>query len=294
MNEETGVHYLTPWNVDETIEGLGGAGEVIEVHGTQEFKEGDIVMSKTLKWLWQSHVVFDPNDLDKVPLDLTNNLPVLFSSLGLIGLTVLLGIQKKGGLKEIESLDGKPLTMVVSGAAGACGLLAGQIAKLEGAQKVIGICGSDEKCKIIKEFGYDESINYKTQNIGDFLPKNEIHCYFDNVGGDISETVIENMAQNGHVILCGQISQYNKNVPYPPPISARMQKNLTEKCITRDRFLVLSYENEFKSGLATLTKWITEGKLKTKETILNGIENTGKAFVDMMNGGNIGKQLVQL
>ena len=164
MNEETGVHYLTPWNIGETIEGLGGAGEVIEVHQTQDFKVGDIVINRSLKWLWQSHVVVDPNDLDKVPKHLCNNIPTIFSCLGLIGLTVLLGIQKKGGLKKIETKEGKPLTMVVSGAAGACGLLAGQIAKLEGAQKVIGICGSDEKCQVIKQFGYDEVINYKTHH----------------------------------------------------------------------------------------------------------------------------------
>ena len=81
----------------------------------------------------------------------------------------------------------------------------------EGAERIIGICGSDEKCDVItKEFGYDLAINYKTQNVSELLPKNEIHVYFDNVGGDISDAVVENMAKNGNIILCGQISQYNK------------------------------------------------------------------------------------
>ena len=295
MNEDTGVHYLTPWPINETIEGLGGIGQVIAAPATSDYQVGDIVVSKNLKWLWQSHFLINPVELDKVPDDLCQNLPVIFSCLGLIGLTVLLGIQKKGGLKEYQVQDDKPLTMVISGAAGACGLLAGQIGKLEGAQKVIGICGSDEKCKIIvDEFGYDEAINYKTQNVAEALPKNGVHCYFDNVGGDISEAVIENMAAKGNVILCGQISQYNKDVPYPPPICETMQKNLTEKSITRDRFLVLAYENEFKMGLVTLSQWLLEGKLKTRECIIEGIEHTGKAFVDMMKGGNIGKQIVKV
>ena len=82
---------------------------------------------------------------------------------------------------------------------------------LEGAERIIGICGSDEKCNVItKEFGYDQAINYKTQNVSELLPKNEIHVYFDNVGGEISDAVVENMAKNGNIILCGQISQYNK------------------------------------------------------------------------------------
>ena len=145
-----------------------------------------------------------------------------------------------------------------------------------------------------KSYGFDEAINYKKQNVSELLPKNEIHAYFDNVGGEVSESVVENMAENGHVILCGQISQYNKDVPYPPPISDKMAETLAEKCIQRDRFLVLNYAKEFPSCLTELGQWIQEGKLKTRETITQGIENTGKAFIGMMNGANIGKQIVQI
>ena len=126
------------------------------------------------------------------------------------------------------------------------------------------------------------------------LPQNEVHCYFDNVGGDISDAVVENMAAEGHIVLCGQISQYNKDVPYPPPLSATMSKHLSQKSIQRQRFLVLNHAEEFDSSLAQLAQWLETGKLKTRENIINGIENAGKAFVDMMNGANIGKQLVQV
>ena len=85
-----------------------------------------------------------------------------------------------------------------------------------------------------------------------------------------------------------------KDVPYPPPLSSTIKKNLEEKSIQRDRFLVLNYSDKFSSSLEQLAQWVQEGKLKTRETIVSGIENTGKAFVDMMNGGNIGKQLVQV
>ena len=145
-----------------------------------------------------------------------------------------------------------------------------------------------------KEFGYDVAINYKTQDVKDQLAKEDIHAYFDNVGGKISDDVSEFMVENSNIILCGQISQYNKNVPYPPPISDTLAKNLKAKSITRDRFLVLNYMDDFDDSLQELIKWMKTGKLKTKETIIEGIEHTGKAFVDMMNGSNIGKQLVKI
>jgi prostaglandin reductase 2 len=149
------------------------------------------------------------------------------------------------------------------------------------------------------EFGYDEAINYKTQNVESALKllisnDSGIHCYFDNVGGQISEIVVSKMVQNGQIILCGQISQYNKNVPYPPPLSDKMTSDLATKRIKRDRFTVINYENEFEESLQQIGKWMKEGKLKTRENIVDGIENTGKAFVDMMNGKNIGKQIVKV
>lgn len=121
-----------------------------------------------------------------------------------------------------------------------------------------------------------------------------MHCYFDNVGGDVSEAVVAKMAKNGHVILCGQISQYNKNVPYPPPISSEMEGHLSEKSITRERFTVINYTEDFQPSLTILKDWLSQGKLQTRENIVVGLENAGKAFVDMMNGCNIGKQIVKL
>ena len=103
------------------------------------------------------------------------------------------------------------------------------------------------------------AINYKTQTVSQCLANESIYCYFDNVGGDISDQVVENMSSNGHIILCGQISQYNKNVPYPPPLSKIMEKNLKDKKITRDRFLVLNYASEFEESLKQVNNGYLQG-----------------------------------
>ncbi|XP_058595625.1 prostaglandin reductase 2 isoform X4 [Neofelis nebulosa] len=103
---------------------------------------------------------------------------------------------------------------------------------------------------------------------------------------------LEKMNQNSHIILCGQISQYNKDVPYPPPLPPAVEAIQKERNITRERFLVLNYKDKFESGILRLSQWFKEGKLKIKETVVNGLENMGVAFQSMMTGGNIGKQIV--
>jgi prostaglandin reductase 2 len=219
---------------------------------------------------------------------------IVLSCLGLIGLTVLLGIQEKAHIQP-----GKGQTFVVSGAAGACGTLAGQIARIMGCTNVVGICGTDDKCSVLKgELGFNGAINYKTDNIdekiAELCPKG-VDVYFDNVGGPVSDSVLKQMNKDSHVVLCGQISQYNKkDVPYPPPIPDSIQKHIKDMNITRERFLVLNYREKFGAAQNLLTKWLMEGKLKVKENTIEGLENTGKAFVEMMSGKNIGKQIVHV
>ena len=102
------------------------------------------------------------------------------------------------------------------------------------------------------------------------------------------------MNQNSHIVLCGQISVYNKDVPYPPPVPEDVQNILRDRNITRDRFLVLNYMEKFPDGKKQLEAWVREGKLKHRETVASGLETTGRAFVAMMRGGNIGKQVVKV
>ncbi|XP_072120237.1 prostaglandin reductase 2 isoform X4 [Mobula birostris] len=231
----------------------------------------------------------DPYMLDPQLVD--GHLSYFLGVAGLPGLTALLGVREKGHVKP-----GANQTMVVSGAAGACGMLAGQIARLEGCSRVVGICGTDEKVQVlIRRMGFDAAINYKnddiTEKLSEYCPSG-VDVYFDNVGGHISDVVISQMNKDSHVILCGQISQYNKAVPYPPPLPSHTEAILKERNITRERFLVTNYSDNFATSLVQLTRWLKEGKLKVCETVVKGLENIGAAFESMMKGGNIGKQLV--
>ncbi|XP_039324934.1 prostaglandin reductase 2 isoform X2 [Saimiri boliviensis] len=171
-----------------------------------------------------------------------------------------------------------------------------KIGRLLGCSRVVGICGTREKCILLtSELGFDAAINYKKENVAEQLREScpaGVDVYFDNVGGDISDTVISQMNENSHIILCGQISQYNKDVPYPPPLSTAIEAIQKERNITRERFLLLNYKDKFEPGILQLSQWFKEGKLKIKETVINGLENMGAAFQSMMTGGNIGKQIV--
>ncbi|XP_020841982.1 prostaglandin reductase 2-like isoform X2 [Phascolarctos cinereus] len=233
----------------------------------------------------------DPYMVDPQLAD--GHLSYFLGAIGIMGLTSLLGIKEKGHISV-----GSNQTMVVSGAAGACGSLAGQIGRLEGCSRVVGICGTDEKCSIlVSELGFDAAINYKKGNVAEELRKvcpSGVDVYFDNVGGDISDTVIRQMNQNSHIILCGQISQYNNNMPHLPPLLPEIESILKTKNITREPFGVLEHKDKFESGILQLSQWFKEGKLKVRETVINGLENMGVAFQSVMTGGNIGKQIVRI
>ncbi|XP_063649773.1 prostaglandin reductase 2 isoform X3 [Pan troglodytes] len=160
-----------------------------------------------------------------------------------------------------------------------------------GCSRVVGICGTHEKCILLtSELGFDAAINYKKDNVAEQLREScpaGVDVYFDNVGGNISDTVISQMNENSHIILCGQISQYNKDVPYPPPLSPAIEAIQKERNITRERFLVLNYKDKFEPGILQLSQWFKEGKLKIKETVINGLENMGAAFQSMMTGDGV-------
>ncbi|XP_058017958.1 prostaglandin reductase 2 [Ahaetulla prasina] len=288
MNEDAGSDYLQAWKLSEVTDG-GGIGCVEESKDVR-FAPGDFVTSFT--WPWQTKAILDGKQLNKIDPQLVDgHLSYFLGAAGLTGLTSLLGIREKGHVSP-----GSNQTLVVSGAAGACGSLAGPIGLLEGCSKVVGICGTDEKCKVlVSEMGFDAAINYKKENVAQQLHKfcpDGVDIYFDNVGGEISDTVIRQMNSNSHIILCGQISQYNKDMPYPPPLPPEVEEIRKSRNITRERFLVLNYMEKFSASTLQLCQWIKEGKLKVKETVVEGLENIGAAFVSMMSGGNIGKQIV--
>ncbi|XP_037602491.1 prostaglandin reductase 2 [Sebastes umbrosus] len=290
MNEDTGADYLTPWQLSECVDG-GGVG-VVQSSRFGTCSEGDVVTS--FNWPWQTYAVMKGSVLTKVnPQLVDGHLSYLLGAVGITGLTALLGVREKGNVTKRANQ-----TMVVSGAAGACGSIAGQIGRLDGCVRVVGICGSNEKCKaLVDDFGFSAAINYRKEDVATRLKErcpDGIDVYFDNVGGAISDTVIAQMNNDSHVILCGQISQYNKDVPYPPPLSEEIQETLRRKNITRERFTVLNYMNKAEAALCELSQLVKSGQINVLETVVNGIENMGDAFCSMMKGGNIGKQIIKI
>lgn len=290
MNEDTGVDYAAPWQLCESVDG-GGVG-VVQSSRCSTYSEGDVVTS--FNWPWQTHAVMKGSVLQKVDSQLVDgHLSYFLGAVGMTGLTALLGIREKGHVTK-----GANQTMVVSGAAGACGSIAGQIGRMDGCVRVVGICGSDEKCKaLVDDLGFSAAINYRAEDVSAKLKEccpDGIDVYFDNVGGDISDAVITQMNKDSHVILCGQISQYNKDVPYPPPLSEEIQGTLQKKNITRERFTVLNYMHKADASLYELSQGVRSGHVKVLETVVNGIEKMGDAFCSMMKGGNVGKQIIKI
>ncbi|KAG8560952.1 hypothetical protein GDO81_015193 [Engystomops pustulosus] len=290
MNEDTGTDYIGPWIISEVLDS-GGIG-VVEQSRHDHFKPGDIVTS--INWPWQTKCLLQGNSLTKLDPSLVDgHLSHFLGAVGLTGLTAFLGIKEKGHV-----IPGANQTMVVSGAAGACGTLAGQIGRFLGCSRIVGICGTDEKCSLLtSEMGFDAALNYKENGLADKLREccpDGVDVYFDNVGGEISNIVISQMTNSSHIILCGQISQYNKDVPYPPPLHPQTAAILKERNIARERFMVLNYADQHEIAIQQLSQWLKSGRLKVKETVVSGIENMAGAFVSMMKGGNIGKQIVQI
>uniref|UniRef100_A0A665WVL2 15-oxoprostaglandin 13-reductase n=1 Tax=Echeneis naucrates TaxID=173247 RepID=A0A665WVL2_ECHNA len=290
MNEDTGADYLTPWQLSKCLDG-GGVG-VVESSHCSSYAVGDVVTS--FNWPWQTHAVMKGSVLQKVnPQLVDGHLSYFLGAVGMTGLTALLGVRERGHVTK-----GANHTMVVSGAAGACGSIAGQIGKMDGCVRVVGICGSDEKCRaLVEDLDFSAAINYRQEDVPARLKEccpDGVDVYFDNVGGVTSDTVISQMNSGSHVILCGQISQYNKDVPYPPPLTVETQEVLQRKNITRERFVVLNHMSKADAALCELSQCVKSGQIKVLETVVNGIGNMGEAFCSMMKGGNIGKQVIKI
>jgi NADPH-dependent curcumin reductase CurA len=274
--------YVPPFAVGEVITG-GVAGQVVESRHS-EFQAGDYVVGNLG---WQNYTLSDGTGLHKVQ---SSDAP-LTASLGILGMP---GLTAYFGLLDI----GKPQageTVVVSGAAGAVGTLVGQIAKLQGC-RVVGIAGSDEKNRYLEdELGFDATINYKTtsnmrQAIKEACPQG-VDVYFDNVGGDITDAVIARINDYARIVLCGQISLYNLD---KPDIGPRILASLVIHRALMKGFIVSDYAKQTGEGLSQLAQWYSEGKLKARENVVEGLENVPDAFLGLFRGDNLGKQLVKV
>ena len=206
--------------------------------------------------------------------------------LGMPGLTAYFGLKEIGQPKAGE-------TVVVSAASGAVGSVVGQLAKIWGC-RAIGIAGGRQKCDYVKnELGFDECIDYKA---GPVYPALKAACakgvdvYFDNVGGEILDTALAQMNVHGRIVTCGMISDYNATEPYRP-------KNLRSVLVNRVKMqgmIVFDWKDRYGEALKALAGYLGEGKLKTRESVVEGLDNAPKGLIGLLKGENFGKQLVRL
>ncbi|GIP42934.1 putative NADP-dependent oxidoreductase YfmJ [Paenibacillus sp. J45TS6] len=274
--------YIPPYQLNEVIKG-GAVGEIVESK-SDKYKAGDKVIGMLG---WQLFNTVDDSQVTKIDESIAP-VSAYLSVLGLTGLTAYFGLLDIGQPKEGE-------TVVVSGAAGSVGMFVGQIAKIKGA-RVVGIAGTDEKCDyLMKELNFDAAINYKTtENIKQDLEKacpDGVDVYFDNVGGSISDAVMSLLNDHARIPLCGAISSYNST---DGDVGPRIQSQLIKTRSLIKGFVLSDYADRQSEGLQELGKWLSEGKLKYEETVVDGFDNVVEAFLQLFKGANLGKMLVKV
>jgi len=274
--------YAEPVKLGEVMTG-GAVGKVLASRN-QKFAEGDYVVGQ---FGWQQYAISDGRGVRKVDPALAP-ISTSLGVLGMPGLTAYFGLLEIGQPKPGE-------TVVVSGAAGAVGSYAGQIAKIKGC-RTVGIAGTDEKVDwITSELGFDAAFNYKTQTdyhaaLSSLCPQG-IDVYFDNVGGAITDAVFPLMNTLGRVAVCGQISLYNLEKPDQGP---RLLPLMLRQQLKVQGFLVFQFAGRVAEALRELAGWLHDGRLKHRESVTEGIENAVDAFLGMLRGENTGKQLVKV
>jgi NADPH-dependent curcumin reductase CurA len=273
--------YLPPFGLDEPLDG-GAVGEV-EVSNADGFAPGDVVLHQLG---WREHAVLPAAHARKVDAD---GLPesAFLGVLGMPGLTAYVGLLDIAGLREGD-------IVFVSGAAGAVGSLAGQIAKLRG-NTVIGSAGSPEKvAHLVDDLGFDKAFNYKegpvAQQLAEAAPDG-IDVYFDNVGGEHLEAAIGALNRYGRVAMCGAISVYNATEPPPGPRNIAL---CIGKRATLRGFIVSDHFDRLGDLHAEIGPAVRDGRIEFRETIVEGLEHAPQAFIDLLRGANVGKMLVKL
>lgn len=276
-----GPSYIEPFKLDEPPTG-GVVAKVVESLDP-DLKPNDIVVGYLP---WSDYNVAKPAELRKLDPALAP-VSTALGVLGMPGLTAYFGMLEIGKPKKGE-------TLVVSGAAGAVGMLVGQIGKIYGC-KVVGIAGSEEKIGILKNaLRFDEAVNYKDNDfpakLREALP-NGVDIYFDNVGGEVTDKVLPLINKHARIVVCGQISAYNAE---KSPVGPRPEWLVLTRSALMQGFIVSDFEKRFPEGIEQMSKWLKEGKIQYRETIIKGLENTPRALLGLFRGENIGKQIVKV
>jgi NADPH-dependent curcumin reductase CurA len=283
MNE--GKSYIRPVAIGETMR-AAGVGVVVASRSDQ-FAVGDTLSGATgVQQYWvgaadDKHAGFHKIFPAMAPLTTWLN------TLGMPGMTGYFGLIESGQPKAGE-------TVVVSGAAGAVGMTVGQVAKQLGC-RVVGIAGGKEKCDfVVNELGFDACIDYKNSAVKDGLKEhcpNGVDVYFDNVGGDILDTVLTRINLRARIVICGAISQYNNTSPVKGPA------NYLSLLVNRARMegiVVFDYAERYHLGVAAMAKWMQEGTFKSREDVVDGLENFPEALLMLFEGKNFGKLVLKV
>jgi len=275
--------YLPPIELGAVVRSTV-VGEVIASRHPA-FSVGDAAVGLTG---WEEYSMASGDALARVPADGRFPLHYYVNILGAVGLTPYFGVLDAGKPQPGE-------TLLMSAAAGAVGSVGGQIAKLKGC-RVVGLAGSDEKCAwITDELGFDAAINYKT--CGPMVDAIKTACpegvdiYFDNVGGDILDAALLNLNAGARIVFCGAISGYNSAEPVPGPYN---WWQILARRVTVQGFLVSHYVDRFPEGIAEMGEWVEQGKIKFREQIVDGFENTFDTFLKLFDGSNEGKLIIRL
>jgi hypothetical protein len=281
MNDAPG--YLPPIGIGEVIRS-GGIGEVVE-STSERYKVGQLVFGMTG---WQEYAIADEGEAAMQPIPEGLDAPTALNVFGINGMTAYFGLLDVGKMQEGD-------VVVVSGAAGATGSTVGQIAKLKGASKVVGIAGGPGKCAyVVDELGFDAAVDYREPDLAARLHE---HCpvgidvYFDNVGGPILNTALGLLAMRGRVVLCGAIAAYNATELPPGPTN---YINLIPRRGRMEGFIILDYLSRFAEAQGEIFGWVLDGKLKHAEHIVEGLEHAPEALNLLFSGGNTGKVVVKL
>jgi len=274
--------YARPLAMGELMPG-GAVGRVLE-SADPKYPIGCIVQGMLG---WQDYAAVNGGELRAIDESLAP-IQTALGVLGMPGLTAYFGL-----LDMCHPKAGQ--TVVVSGAAGAVGMLVCQLARIMGC-RVVGVAGSDSKVAfLVNELGLDGAFNYQTTSdyFGELkrLCPAGIDVYFDNVGGAISDAVLRLINVKARISICGQISQYNLD---EPELGPRWFGQLVATRAKAQGFLVSDYAERFSEGLQGMGQWLRQGKLKYREDVAQGLENAPQAFIGMLHGMNIGKQLVQV
>jgi NADPH-dependent curcumin reductase CurA len=274
--------YIPPQPVGEVMR-AGAIGQVVESR-SPAFAAGDFVQGG---FGWQDYALLDGAQPAATRISGDHPLPTYLSALGGTGLTAYFGLLEVGKAKAGD-------TVVVSGAAGATGSSAVQIARILGC-RTIAIAGGPEKCRwVTSELGADAAIDYKSEDVAARLAH---HCpdgidlYFDNVGGSILEAAIGKMKMKGRIVLCGMISGYNDERPQPGPSNLF---ELVARQVRMEGFLAFEFLARFDDARREMEGWMASGQLRSFEDIQEGFENIPKTFMRIFAGDNIGKQMLKI